>query len=83
MINLSANYFLKLFLIDEMETNRKKKKILFLKKIGQPGLFFVYFWSFQTNITIFTTNKCEKCQVHPVYGTGIRTHDLSITSLLP
>ena len=36
--------------------------ILFFKKMGQPGLFFVYFWSFQTNIiTIFTTNKCEKC----------------------
>ena len=30
--------------------------------MGQPGLFFVYFWSFQTNIiTIFTTNICEKC----------------------
>ena len=30
--------------------------------MGQPGLFFVYFRSFQTNIiTIFTTNKCEKC----------------------
>ena len=27
-----------------------------------PGLFFVYFRSFQTNIiTIFTTNICEKC----------------------
>ena len=32
-------------------------------KMGQPlDSFFVYFWSFQTNIiTIFTTNMCEKC----------------------
>ena len=35
-----------------------------------PGLFFP---SFQTNITIFTTNNCEI--VHPVYGAGIQTHD--------
>ena len=25
------------------------------------SLFFVHFWSFQTNIAIFTTNICEKC----------------------
>ena len=31
----------------------------FLKKWANPGLFFVYFRSFQTNITIFTI--CEKC----------------------
>ena len=30
-------------------------------KWAKPGLFFVYFWSFQTNNTIFTTNQCEKC----------------------
>ena len=46
------------------------------------GLFFVYFWSFQTIITIFTTNKCEQ-NVHPVYGAGIQTHDLRNTFLLP
>ena len=28
--------------------------------MGQPGLFFVYFQSFQTNNIIFTTNQCEK-----------------------
>ena len=45
--------------------------------------FFVHFWSFQTNInTIFTTNQCEKCQLHPVYGARIRTHDLLIMSHL-
>ena len=37
---------------------------LFLKKWANPGLFFVYFWSFQTNtITIFTTNTCEKMSI--------------------
>ena len=33
----------------------------FLKKWTNPGLIFVYFRSFQTNIaTFFTTNRCEK-----------------------
>ena len=27
---------------------------------GPTRPFFVYFWSFQTNSTIFTTNQCEK-----------------------
>ena len=34
---------------------------VFLKKWANPGLFFIYFRSFQTNNTIFTTNQCEKC----------------------
>ena len=50
---------------------------------ANPGLFFVYFRSFQTNNTIFTTNECEKRHVHPVSGAGIRTHDLWNVSLLP
>ena len=29
-------------------------------KWANPGLFIVYFWSFQTNNTIFTTNQCIK-----------------------
>ena len=46
------------------------------------GLFFFYFRSFQTNIiAIFTTNICEN--VHPVYGAGIRNHDLWNVSLFP
>ena len=36
------------------------KSVFFFKKWANPGLFFVYFWSFQTNNTIFTTNQCEK-----------------------
>ena len=46
------------------------------------GLFFVYFWSFQTIITIFTTNKCEQ-NLHPVYSAGTRTRNLLSISLLP
>ena len=30
------------------------------KKMDEPGLFFHLFLSFQTHITIFTSNKCEK-----------------------
>ena len=33
----------------------------FFKKWANPGLFFIYFRSFQTNNTTFTTNQCEKC----------------------
>ena len=35
---------------------------MFFLKWANPGLFFVYFRFFQTNIiTIFTTNICKKC----------------------
>ena len=39
----------------------KNAFLLFFKKMANPSLFFIYFRSFQTNFTIFTTNKCEKC----------------------
>ena len=32
----------------------------FFKKCANPGLFFHLLPSFQTQITIFTTNNCEK-----------------------
>ena len=32
-----------------------------LLKMGQPRPLFHLFWSFQTNVTILTTNKCDKC----------------------
>ena len=35
--------------------------LFFLKKWANSAHFFIYFWSFQTNITIFTTKICEKC----------------------
>ena len=31
--------------------------------MGQSGLFFIYFRSFQTNNTIFTTNEYEKMSI--------------------
>ena len=39
----------------------RKMEIVFFKKTGQLRPLFVYFWSFQTNNTIFATNQCEKC----------------------
>ena len=48
---------------------------------ANPGLIFILFLPFQTHIKIFTTNKCEN--VHPVYGAGIRIHDLWNMRLLP
>ena len=50
--------------------------------MGQPRplLLFSVFLNKQYN---FTTNQCEKCHVHPIYGSGIWTHDLSNMSRLP
>ena len=36
---------------------------LFFFKMGQPRPLFHLFSSFQTHITIFTTNKCEKMSI--------------------
>ena len=58
-------------------------KFIWLLKMGHPRPLFRLFSSFQTNITILTTNICEKCYDHPVCGTGIRTHDLQNTSIPP
>ena len=45
---------------------------VFLKKWANPGLFFICFRSFQTNInTDFITNQCENMSFHPVFGAGI------------
>ena len=55
----------------------------FLKNGPNPASFSFIFGLFQTNNTIFTTNQCEKCHVHPVSGARIRTHDLWNVSLLP
>ena len=33
---------------------------LFFEKWANGGLFLIYFWSFQTSNTLFTTNQCEK-----------------------
>ena len=49
--------------------------------MDQPRLLFNLFSSFQTHITIFTTNKNVE-KVHSIYGTGIRTNDLWNMSLL-
>ena len=46
---------------------------IFWKKWASSGLFFVYFWSFQTNNTTFTTNVKN---VQRVSSAGIRTNDL-------
>ena len=41
-----------------MEMKQEKQTLL---KMGQPRPLFHLFWSFQTNVTILTTNKCDKC----------------------
>ena len=45
--------------------------MFFFKKWVNPGLFFVYFLSFQTNNTFLTTNQCEK------WPSSIRRLDLN------
>ena len=48
-----------------------------------PGLFFIYFCLFKQTLQFLQQIYVEKCYVHPVYGAGIRTHDLRNTSLFP
>ena len=50
-------------------------------KMGHLRPPFVYFQSFQANNANFTKNKCEN--VHPVFGTRIRTHVFLDVSLFP
>ena len=55
----------------------------FFKKIASPGLFFVYFWSFETNKQYNFYHKSILKNVHPVSsGAGIQTHDLLSMSRL-
>ena len=43
--------------------------LVFKWAMGHPGLFFVYFRSFHTNITIFNTNILGKMSIqYPVLG---------------
>ena len=81
MIYKASNLIMKA--VNQSLLNRTDVFLIIFKNWANPGLFFVYFRSFQTNNTIFTTNECEKCHVHPVSGAGIRTHDLWNVSLLP
>ena len=39
---------------------KKTVDFVFFKKMGQTRPIFFFFWVFQTNSTIFTTNQCEK-----------------------
>ena len=55
----------------------------FFQKNGPTSAsFFIYFWSFHTNITKFY-NKYMWINVQLVYGAGIWTHGLWKVSLLP
>ena len=64
--------------------NREQNRLGFSKQkmfLDRPSRsLFHLFSSFQTNITIFTTNVKN---VHPVFGAWNRTHDLLDMSLLP
>ena len=46
-----------------------------------PGLFFIYFILFKEALQFLPQINVKN--VHPVYGAGIRTHDLRNMSLLP
>ena len=61
---------------------RKSVANLFLNG-PTPASFPFIFCFFKQTLRFFTTNKSEKCQVHPVYGAEIRTHDVMYMSCLP
>ena len=52
-------------------------------KMGHPQPFFVYFRRFKQTLQFLHIIYVKKCYDHPVYSTGIQTHNLRNTSLLP
>ena len=63
-------------------TAQNRKFTVFLKKMGQPRPLFHLFTVFSNKHYNFY-NKYMWKNVHPVYGAGIRTHNLWNMSLLP
>ena len=61
---------------------RKSVANFFLNGPTPASFPFIYCF-FEQTLRFFTTNKSEKCQVHPVYGNEIRTHDVMNMSRLP
>ena len=61
--------------------NRVNEKYLLILSYVKNWHFFVYFRSFQTNNTIFTTVQREKCP-STIRCWGIRTHDLYCRMLM-
>ena len=55
----------------------------FLKKMCRPRPLFHLFSVFLKQTSIQFCNRLMWKNVHPVYGAGIRTHDLQNRSLLP
>ena len=70
-----------LIYIEALEIMRR----FFLKKDrANPGLFSFIFGLFkQTSLNFLQQINVKKYHVHPVYGTGIWTHDLRNLNLLP
>ena len=60
--------------VTDGDLNYGKILIRAFKKWANTGLFFLYFLSFQSNITIL--QQINVNNVHTVSGTGIRTHNL-------
>ena len=59
-----------------------KPRSFFKKKWANPRLFLFIFGLFKQTLIQFLQQINVK-NVHPVYGTGIRTHGLQNVSLLP
>ena len=60
------------------------KRLFFLKNGPIPASFLFSFGLFKQTIQFFLQIiNVKKCHVHPVYGTGIQTHNLRNVSLLP
>ena len=60
----------------------EEQNIILFLKWANP-LFQLFSIFYKQTIQFLQQINVKKCQVHPVYGTGIRTHDLLNTSRLP
>ena len=74
-------FFIQLRNENDVSIGENKTSFFIFLNMGHPRPLFSLFSTFQANITIFTTNYVKN--VHPVYGAGIRTHNLQNMSLLP
>ena len=62
------------------QKTRSFLKEFFFKKWANPGLFFMFGLFKQT---IQFLQQINVKNIHPIYGAGIRTHDLSNMSRVP
>ena len=74
-----------IFLVSSLSSNTKYRREKNCFKNGPTPASFSYILGLfkQTSLKFLQQINVKKCHVHPVYGVGIRTHDLLNMCCLP